>query len=109
TGGKPRFPNGNQPPKQYEDAPNTIIAGVAVTKTPSCDTTSSTTDPYLGTHAYVSSTDNGTYQLVWQKGPRAGVTANSNVKTDTFTGIQSLNLRAPRTARRIDSWATIIE
>jgi type IV pilus assembly protein PilY1 len=105
----PRFPNGASPPKQYDTADNTIIAGVAVTKTPSCDTTTTTTDAYLGSHSYVTSADAGVYQLVWQKGPGAGITSNSAVKTDTFTGIQSMNLKAPRQSTRIDSWATIIE
>jgi type IV pilus assembly protein PilY1 len=104
----PRFPNGNST-KQYETADNTIIAGVAVTKTPSCETTATTTDPYLGAHSYVSSANAGVYQLVWQKGPGAGITTNNAVKTDTFTGIQSMNLQAPRQSTRIDSWATIIE
>lgn len=104
-----RFPNGNSPPKQYETAENTIIAGVAVTKTPSCDTVSNSSDPYLGSHSYVSSADAGVYQLVWQKGPGAGITSNNAVKTDTFTGIQSMNLQTPRQSTRIDSWATIIE
>ena len=104
----PRFPNGNST-KQFETADNTIIAGVAVTKTPSCETIASTTDPYLGAHSYVSSANAGVYQLVWQKGPGAGITTNNAVKTDTFTGIQSMNLQAPRQSTRIDSWATIIE
>jgi type IV pilus assembly protein PilY1 len=104
----PRFPNGPTS-KQYETADNTIIAGVAVTRTPSCETIGSTTDPYLGTHSYVSSANAGVYQLVWQKGPGAGITTNTAVKTDTFTGIQSMNLQAPRQSTRIDSWATIIE
>jgi type IV pilus assembly protein PilY1 len=107
--GAARFPNGTSPPKQYETAENTIIAGVAVTKTPSCDTVATSSDPYLGSHSYVSSADAGVYQLVWQKGPGAGITSNNAVKTDTFTGIQSMNLQAPRQSTRIDSWATIIE
>ena len=57
----------------------------------------------------MSGADAGVYQLVWQKGPGAGVTSNNAVKTDTFTGIQSMNLQAPRQSTRIDSWATIIE
>lgn len=105
----PRFPDGNSPPKQFETAANTIIAGVAITKTPSCDTVTTSTDPYLGTHSYISDANGGVYQLVWQKGPGAGITNNTAVKTDTFTGIQSMNLQAPRQSTRIDSWATIIE
>jgi type IV pilus assembly protein PilY1 len=104
----PRFPNGNST-KQYETADNTVIAGVAVTKTPSCETIASSTDPYLGAHSYVSNANAGVYQLVWQKGPGAGITTNNAVKTDPFTGIQSMNLQAPRQSTRIDSWATIIE
>ena len=103
-----RFPDGAGT-KQYETADNTIIAGVAITKTPSCETIATTTDPYLGVHSYVSSANAGVYQLVWQKGPGAGITTNNAVKTDTFTGIQSMNLQAPRQSTRIDSWATIIE
>jgi type IV pilus assembly protein PilY1 len=104
----PRFPNGANPPKQYALGGNTIVAGVAITKTPSCETVATTTDPYLGTHSYVSSANSGVYQLVWQKGPGPGI-VDPLVKTDAFTGIQSLDLQAPRQSTRLDSWATIIE
>jgi type IV pilus assembly protein PilY1 len=104
-----RFPNGNNTPTQYVDAPGTIIAGVAVTKTPSCDNVASTTDPYLGAHSYVQNANAGVYQLVWQKGSGKGVTTNPAVKTDPYTGIQSMDLQAPRQSTRMDSWATIIE
>ena len=104
----PRFPNGSTP-IEFDTAEDTIIAGVAVTKTPSCDkTTPVSDDPYLGTHSAVSDTGGGVYQLVWQKGPGVGL-KNPAVKTDPFTGIQSMDLQAPRQSTRIDSWATIIE
>ena len=73
---------------------------MALTKTPSCSDTLNTSDPYFGSHTYVSNVNSGNYQIVWQKGPGAGVAGNAGVKTDASTGIQSMNLQTPRQSTR---------
>jgi type IV pilus assembly protein PilY1 len=111
--GAGRFPvdiaNPNAGFKQFEVAANTVIFGVALTKTPSCNDSVNVNDAFFGNHTSVSNVNGGNYQLVWQKGPGGGVAGNPGVKTDASTGIQSMNLQTPRQSTRIDSWASIFE
>lgn len=95
--------------KQFETAANTVIFGVALTKTPSCNDSVNLGDPFFGNHTSVSNVNGGNYQIVWQKGPGAGIANNAGVKTDASTGVQSMNLQTPRQSTRIDSWASIFE
>ncbi|MFO0758810.1 MAG: hypothetical protein U0359_20125 [Byssovorax sp.] len=111
--GAGRFPNDPNNPnagfKQFETAANTVIFGVALTKTPSCNDSVNVNDAFFGNHTTVSNVNGGNYQIVWQKGPGAGITGKPGIKTDASTGIQSMNLQTPRQSTRIDSWASVFE
>lgn len=95
--------------KEFEEEPNTITFGVALTQTPTCADTECSTDPFFGQSCFVNnSVDGGGYEIVWNKGLGQGVTGNTAVKT-TPDGIQSLSLQTPHQSTRIDSWAGILE
>jgi hypothetical protein len=85
---------------------NTIVFGVGVTQTPSCDDESTgNLDQYLGmgNHTSISNVSSGKFQLVVQTG--AG---GSQLGGAQANGLQ-INLPTPASAARVDSWAAILE
>lgn len=90
--------------RDKQQAPGTIVFGVAVTQAPSCVDTAEVTDPYLGTsHTTLTSISPGRFQLVAQTG--GGGVSEQGSQTNTITE----SLPTPRETTRIDSWASIIE
>jgi type IV pilus assembly protein PilY1 len=90
-----------------KDFPNVVIAGVGLRQLPSCSSTPSVAaaaDAFLGygTMTTTTTTNPGTFELVIQKGGSSSSTSN------TIT-TQTIQLAAPKTSVRIDSWAPIIE
>ncbi|WP_437783523.1 hypothetical protein [Sorangium sp. So ce1097] len=93
------------PPQHYEDqAPGTVVFGVAVTQKPTCIETETFSDPYFGSQTVVRQSSPPEYQLVFHTGA-AGQADAQGAETRTSTR----SLQAPRRIVKIDSWATIIE
>jgi type IV pilus assembly protein PilY1 len=108
-------------PALYQDAtPGSIIEGVSVSQTVSCDTQNGANpnDPYFGGHNSVTNVTQATYQLNWNAGAGAGL-SGGKVTNDTNNGFnqnggskigtqQSMQIAGPGQASRIDSWGGVI-
>ena len=109
----PGFPPGAPGPNLYglDAAANTIIMGIGLSETPTCDSSSTSPDPYFGSHTAVSGASGSSYQVSWQSGAGPGVaTNNTSVKNDSSVkGMQYIQPPAPGRGTRIDSWASIVE
>jgi type IV pilus assembly protein PilY1 len=78
--------------------------GVAVTQTPSCLSTQSSSDAFVGTHTTVSGASNASYSLVIQTGAKGGAKQN-NAPLNTF----NKTLATPKRMTKMDSWAGVVE
>jgi type IV pilus assembly protein PilY1 len=115
TNGKwplPEFPTVTVGSNIYgqDGAPGTIVMGISVSETPTCDNTSVSPDPYFGSHSGVTGATGSNYQVSWQTGGSGGLsTTNTAVKNDNVKGMQSITPPAPGRGTRFDSWASIVE
>jgi type IV pilus assembly protein PilY1 len=112
-GGMERLPDGTNTAKlvQFIDSTSSllqdgaIIFGVGVAQLPSCTDEVSVADPYFGAgqHTSISNVQPGKFQLVMHTGNvgQAVPGGRSNVLT--------IDLPAPPSTARIDSWAAIVE
>ncbi|APR81865.1 Type IV fimbrial biogenesis protein PilY1 [Minicystis rosea] len=88
----------------------TIIMGVSVGETPTCDASTTINDPYFGSHTALSNVSGSSYQVTWQTGAGTGLNAtNTGVKNSNVNGVQSITATSPGQGSRIDSWASIVE
>ncbi|WP_437679843.1 hypothetical protein [Sorangium sp. So ce131] len=93
------------PAQHFEDqAPGTIVFGVAVTQKPTCVDVETVSDPYFGAQTVIRQASAPEYQLVFHTGAAGsedvqGAEARTSVRT----------LPPPNTVVRVDSWASIIE
>ena len=78
--------------------------GVAITQTPSCLSTTTTNDGYVGSHTAVQGASNASYSLVIQTGAKGGSKQN-NAPLATVTK----SLASPKRMTRMDSWASVVE
>jgi type IV pilus assembly protein PilY1 len=106
-------PNGTvpgNPGQQYiAAASNSVIYGVSVAETPSCDSSQTSTDSYFGSHTSVTGASQSQYRIMWQTGAGTGVT-NTSVNNEVgLQHAQNMSLPAPGLATKIDSWAAIVE
>ncbi|KYF55019.1 hypothetical protein BE04_27595 [Sorangium cellulosum] len=93
------------PPQHFEDqAPGTVVFGVAVTQKPTCTVTEEYTDVHFGTQTIIRQSTPPEYQLVFHTGA-AGQEDAQGGETRTTTR----TLQPPRKVVKIDSWATILE
>jgi type IV pilus assembly protein PilY1 len=94
-----------------DGAPRTIIMGVSVGETPTCDSTTTINDPYFGSHTALTGVSGSNYQVMWQTGAGGGLsTTNTAVKNDSnVSGVQFIQPSSPGRGTRIDSWASIVE
>lgn len=110
---KPKFPTPSGAPIYGADDTDgrSIIMGVSVSQTPTCDISPTINDPYLGTHTAVGAAGAGTYHVSWQTGAGKGLsTNNTSVSNDAKVhGVQHITAPAPGRATRIDSWAAIVD
>jgi type IV pilus assembly protein PilY1 len=92
-----------------DGAAGTIIYGVSVAQTPSCDP-AGITSPYFAS--------GGGYQVMWQTGAGSGLTAGGRVSNMTGglaagnakgNGGQTMTVQTPGQGTRIESWASIVE
>lgn len=112
-GGKERLPDpGNVGAfVQFIDSTSTllqdgaIIFGVGVAQLPSCTDEVNTTDPYFGTgqHTSITNVQPGTFQLVMHTG-----TVGTSVPGGK-SNVLTVDLPAPPSTARIDSWAALVE
>lgn len=103
NGPEPRLDvNGDIVAEDKQD-PGTVVFGVAVTQVPTCFTSETVADDYVGSHTALGALSAPQYQLVFQTG--AVGKADGNAKTNT--GVKSLP--APPSRTRIDSWATVMD
>jgi type IV pilus assembly protein PilY1 len=86
-------------------AQGSVIFGVGIAQVPSCFQTGTvSTDPFFGTsYQSTTTTSAASYQLVMQTGNQGTATSGGVTKT------VSVNLPAPDTSPRIDSWALVME
>ena len=83
---------------------NSIVFGVAITRTPPCLDTETVNNAYFGTYTGISGGTTGDYQLVYQV---SGQTTPQNGGGSTVFNTKAL--LPPRVTTRIDSWAAILE
>lgn len=109
----PAFPPGTPGANIYglDGAVNTIIMGIGLSETPTCDSSSTSPDPYFGSHTAVTGASGSNYQVSWQTGAGPGVSnSNTAVKNDAnVKGMQYIQPPPPGRGTRIDSWASIVE
>jgi type IV pilus assembly protein PilY1 len=108
----PSFPTGM--PGQFlygqDAAPGSIIMGVSVAETPTCDSSVSASDGYFGGHSYASQVSSSSYHITWQTGAGAGIaTSAAGAQNDLVKGVQFLQPASPGLGTRLDSWASIVE
>lgn len=92
-------------------ADRTIIMGISVGETPTCDSLVGVSDPYFGSHTALSGVSSSSYQVMWQTGAGVGLpTTNTAVKNDpNVSGVQYIQPPPPGQGTRIDSWASIVD
>ena len=85
------------------DDANSLLFGVAVTRTPNCNVSAAGIDPLTGLpRSYVSSTTGGDWRLVLQ-------VAQTGLMTGTTTATYTRPIAAPIIPARVDSVATVFE
>jgi type IV pilus assembly protein PilY1 len=108
----PRFPGPAGTPIWGSNAgANSIIMGMSVGETPTCDSTGTVNDAY-GSHISLSLGGAGSsaYQVMWQTGAGSGVSGNSAVQNSSNIGnLQFIQPPPPGQGTRVDSWASIID
>jgi type IV pilus assembly protein PilY1 len=95
----------------YDAAPRTIIMGISVGETPTCDTQIVSSDPYFGSHTALSGVSGSNYQIMWQTGAGTGVSGSGTAvkNSSTVPGVQFIQPPPPGQGTRIDSWASIVD
>lgn len=109
-GGKERLPDGGNL-VQYLDNTNALLAnagiifGVGVTQMPSCTQEQVNTDTFFGSgnHTSITSITPGKFQLVMH------ASGTGNVNDGSQTQRIQIDLPAPPSTSRIDSWAALVE
>ncbi|MCC6552914.1 MAG: hypothetical protein IT372_07825 [Polyangiaceae bacterium] len=105
--GAARLPSSADPSAliEFEDqAPGTVVFGVAVTQAPSCAEAVSFSDAYFGPMAGLQGVTEPRYQLVYHTGSRGPADAQG-----ARTRTSAKALPAPAAGVRIASWASVIE
>lgn len=108
----PQFPTtGASMVYGLDAAERTVIMGVSIGETPTCDTQVASPDPYFGSHTSLTGVSSSSYQVMWQTGAGAGLsTSGTAVKSSATTpGVQSVQPPPPGQGTRIDSWASIVD
>jgi len=105
-GGAPGIPplNKDNPTEPCMQFGESIIFGAGITQKPTCNAEATFDDPYLGFgHTGLININPGRFQLVVQTGPGGASQTGGQINTRT------IELTAPMTTTRIDSWASVIE
>jgi type IV pilus assembly protein PilY1 len=84
---------------------SSVIFGPGITQEPTCFTTDSYNDPYLGTsqHTSLANVQAGKFNLVVQTGMHGTNETKGEINTTTVA------LQTPPASTRIDSWAAVVE
>lgn len=91
--------------RSQSQGPNSIVFGVAVTRTPACLETETVNNAYFGTYTGISGGTTGDYQLVYQvSGQQTSQQPNNG--SNVFV---TKALLPPRVTARIDSWAAVLQ
>ncbi len=86
------------------DDANAVLFGVGIVRRPTCVTTTTTTDPYLGTsRQFVDGMTGGDFRLVVQTGRGGSSTGGSR------TNVVSRVIPPPITETSISAWAVVFE
>lgn len=120
SGNKPyplaQFPVAGGGTTMYQDgSAGTVIFGLSVAATPSCNKAQTSTDPYFGTHAIPQNVTDTSYQVLMPTGGGMGLATSSIVKNNInknnsgIPGSQTITISSPGQATKIDSWASIVE
>jgi type IV pilus assembly protein PilY1 len=104
----PSNPPVNPAPRYADGAVGTVIYGVSVAETPSCNTTQTSSDPYFGSGTQVGNVGASEYRVMWQTGAGTGI-SNGAVKNEGISRMQNMTVPPPGQATRIDSWAALVE
>jgi type IV pilus assembly protein PilY1 len=84
---------------------SSVIFGPGITQDPTCFSTDTYNDPYLGTsqHTSLANVNAGKFNLVVQTGMHGTNETKGQINTTTVA------LQTPLSATRIDSWAAVVE
>ena len=105
--GAARLPSSADPAvlvESEDQAPGTVVFGVAVTQTPSCVEGATFNDAYFGSLAGLQGVTGSSYQLVYHTGSHGPADAQG-AKTRASTKL----LPPPPAGVRIASWASVVE
>lgn len=95
----------------YDASERTVIMGISVGESPTCDTQVASSDPYFGTHTSLAGVSGSNYQVMWQTGAGSGVSNSGTAvkNSSTIPGVQFIQPPPPGQGTRIDSWASIVD